>query len=94
MDHKDIPEAAFGYVCANDVFLSGWGQSDGKNNRLIFPCDTPEDVDAVLENCNARSDFRRVTWSYEKPDLDLQANYYEVKTIDDYPRMFEAGYFS
>jgi hypothetical protein len=94
MTRKDIPEANCGYVCATDSFMSGWGPAKGLNNRLIFVCETPEDVDAVFGNCENRSEFKRVTWSRNKPSLNNSRNFYQVKTKEEMPNFYKAGYFS
>ena len=94
MTRNDIPEAKCGYVCATDSYMSGWGPASGKNNRLIFVCDTPEEADAVRGNCEARSEFKRVTWNAKKPSLNNSRNFYQVKTKEDYPNWYKAGYFS
>ena len=87
-----VPDAPL-YVCATDSFLSGWGHSQGLKNRLIFPCYSGEEVDIVEDNCLSRSDMKHVTICTSKPRLSKQKYYAQVKTIDDYPRFYEAGYF-
>lgn len=93
MTHHDIPKASAGYICATDKFLSGWGKSEGRNNRLIFPCNSLEDVQAVMGNCEARSEFVRVTHCIRKPKLDNWTNFYQVKTKEDYPNWFKKNFF-
>ena len=39
LTHADIPAAPF-YVTCTDKFMSGWGPTGGRNNRLVFVCAT------------------------------------------------------
>ncbi len=85
--HESIPNAPF-YVCCTDSFMCS-----GRKNRLIFPCDSAEEAEIVENNALARKDQKRVTLCTAKPKLNLNLNEYQVKTKNDYPSWYVAGYF-
>ena len=93
MTHFDIPKSKVGYICATDKALSRWGLSEGRYNRFIFPCNSLEDVQAVIENCHSRPEFIRVIHCLTKPKLNNWLNFYQVKTKEDYPNHYKPGYF-
>lgn len=65
---SEIPSARF-YVLANDSFMSGWGQAEGKTNTVILPCTDWEEAKTVEANARARSEMRRVRITGAKPTL-------------------------
>jgi hypothetical protein len=81
------------YVCATDRFMSGWGYAKDTTNRLIFPCNSRDEVDAVMDNCENRQDFIRVTLCHKKPSL-RRGVYYQLKTKESSPNFYKPGYFS
>ncbi len=88
--HNSIPEAKY-YVCCTDSFVSRG--CNGYNNRLIFPCASMKEAEIVEDNALARDDQKRVTLCSSKPKLNLNVNKYQVKTKNDYPSWYVAGYF-
>lgn len=56
---SEVPEAPF-YVQARDRFLSGWGQSEGKDNWVLLPCKTAMEAAVVQKNAKSRSDMEEV----------------------------------
>ena len=72
-----IPKAPF-YVTSTDRFMSGWGASRGKNNRLIFPCSTLAEAERVEAYALRRSDQMNVRIASRKPRLNLTANLYQL----------------
>jgi len=79
---SEIPEALF-YVCATDTFLSGWGKSDGRNNRVILPCVSYMEAERVEAYARSQSDMRRVTICGSKPTLRNQYNTYSLMDRSD-----------
>lgn len=64
----EIPSARF-YVLANDAFMSGWGEAEGKINTLVLPCTDWEEAKTVEANARARSEMRRIRITGSKPTL-------------------------
>jgi len=90
---SEIP-VAYAYVCTTDRFMSGWGPAEGRNNRLIFVCHSPEDVEAVFDNAEARDDQKLVTFCRSKPRLDNSRNFYQLKDRKSSESWYVSGYFS
>jgi len=70
---SEIPEAPY-YVTCLDTFLSGWGEADGKANRLILPCQDFAEAEVVCDNARGRSDMKSVhihTGKLSLSDFDL-----------------------
>lgn len=63
---SQIPDAPY-YAVAKDEFMSGWGRSEGKDNWVVFPCDSMEEAEIVKENLKNRSDMRRARINKNKP---------------------------
>lgn len=82
------------YVTMTDKFMSGWGEAQGKINKLIFICDNYKQAEIVEQNAMARSEFKYINITTNKPHYSKQRYYAQVKTIDDYPRWYEANYFN
>lgn len=89
-----VPDDALCYVTATDEFLSGWGYSKGKKNRLIFPCYDELEAQIVYDNLEARDDMKRINISSRKPDYSLNRYFVQVKTEEDYPNFYREGYFN
>ncbi len=65
---SEIPDAPF-YVTTTDRFMSGWGESRGKRNRLIFPCASLREVAQVEWYAKSRSDQKNVRICTTKPRI-------------------------
>ena len=87
--HHDIPCAPF-YVCALDTFMSGWGLSDGRNNRVILPCADRDEALAVADIARSRSEMKYVTVKESKPSLDINLNTYSLMTRETARAWFPA----
>ena len=74
---RDIPPAPY-YVTGTDTFMSYWGHSEGKANRVILPCDNHAEALRVAEYARSRSEMRRVNITSRKPRLDTRANTYSL----------------
>ncbi len=79
----EIPDAPY-YVCANDKFMSGWGDARGKINTLIFPCDTILEVDRIMNVLESNDSMRYVRVCYTKPRLKPSGYLYQVKESKDW----------
>lgn len=81
------------WVTMTDRFMSGWGQADGKNNKLVFVCVNGTEAETVAENARNRSDMKYVNICYTKPHYSPASNFVQIKTKADYPSWYEPGYF-
>lgn len=62
-----IPAAPY-YVLTTDSFLSNWqGVNRGLRNCPVVPCQTYEQVVAVMDYARARSDQKNVRYTMRKP---------------------------
>jgi hypothetical protein len=48
------------YVVMNDDFMSGWGQAEGKINKLVILCESLEEAKIVMGNALARKEMKYV----------------------------------
>lgn len=90
------------YVTTTDKFMSGWGRSENLINKLIFICDSFEEALIVEDNARNRIDQKYVSINYSPPKFYrktkgtdyIVGNYYvQIKTKEDYPAWYRAGYF-
>ena len=65
-ERSEIPDA-YGYVLANDSFLSGWGLAEGKINTVILPVNSEAEAEIVMTNARRRRDMLRVRYVMNKP---------------------------
>jgi len=81
------------YVTMTDNFMSGWGEAEGKTNKLVFVCDTQHQARIVYENAQAREDMDKIDISTSKPYYDKKRFYTQFKDINEYPSWYKDGYF-
>lgn len=86
----DIPAAPY-YVTCTDRFMGGWGYAKGRNNRLIFVCETQAEAWIVHDNATGRNDQKNVHVCTRKPKLDHYTNMYQVKTKETCGAWYEEG---
>jgi hypothetical protein len=55
------------YVTMTDKYLSGWGVSEGKTNKLIIECETIEQAEQIERAARRRSEMRYVNIRTTKP---------------------------
>jgi len=55
------------YVTMTDKYLSGWGMSENKTNKLIIECDTIEQAEKIERSARNRSEMRYVNIRTTKP---------------------------
>ena|SRR5215211_2083295 len=91
--HDEIPDAPF-YVVSRDRFLSGWGNSEGKDNILIIPCDDGDEACIVATNARNRTDQEAVRIFQFKPTLLNNKNTYSLLTKETGARWYRPGAFS
>ncbi len=81
------------YVSMNDTAMSGWGEAEGKTNRVVFICDDLDEAKIVEQNAEARSDMKYININLEKPRYSKQKYLVQWKTKDDYPAWYRPGAF-
>ena len=81
------------YVSMTDTFLSGWGYSKDRINKLIFKCDTLEEALIVEENAKNRTDQKYVNLCSRKPYYNNDRYYVQIKTKEVYPCWYKKGFF-
>lgn len=81
------------FVTMKDTFLSGWGESQGKDNILVFPCSTYEEAENVFNNSRARTDMTDQKIRITYPRYDERFYYVQRKTKEEAPRWYEKDYF-
>lgn len=80
------------YVTMIDVFMSGWGRSKGKRNKLALICDSMEEAKIVAENAKNRAEMMYVHIT-EKRVKPSHVQYLQYKDKNDMPKMYIPGAF-
>lgn len=81
------------WVTMTDPFMSGWGRSEGRKDKLIFICDSYDEALIVAENAENRGDQKRVNIRSSKPCYNSARYFSDYKTKADYPSWYQKGYF-
>lgn len=81
------------YVTMTDKFMSGWGNAQGKINKLVFVCESLTEARIVAENAENRKDQKYINITSNKPYYSPSRYYAQVKTREEYPKWYEAGAF-
>ena len=82
------------YVTMTDKVLSGWGEADGKINKLIFECENRIEAETVMDNARNRGDMNRINLCINKPNYSSNRYYAQTKTKEEYPSWYKKGYFN
>lgn len=90
---SDIPQRPY-YVTCIDPFMSGWGQSAGKENMLILPCVSYEQAQIVATNAENRGDQEKIRISDRKPTLNKHKYHYSLHGPHSYKRWYRDGGFT
>ena len=56
------------YVTMTDKYLSGWGMSENKTNKLIIECETIEQAEQIERVARYRDEMRYVNIRTTKPN--------------------------
>lgn len=84
------------WVTMTDRFMSGWGHSEDKINKLILSCDSHAEALIVAENAENRSDMEDIEILNSEPsylDDKFFVNYHG-KDQGDYLSWFKPGWFA
>jgi hypothetical protein len=82
------------WVSMTDKFMSGWGMSDKRTNKLVIECDSYNEALIVEQNAKDRSEMKFVNICMNKPRYN--SSYYRVDYHDktDYASWFIPLYFA
>ncbi len=68
------------YIIATDEFMSGWGRSENKTNKLIFCCETEDEALNVRWNLVRRKDMKNIEVRKIKPKYSAKLNFVQYYT--------------
>ncbi len=77
------------YVTMTDKFMSDWGMAQGKINKLVFECETLEDVEKVQKKAERREEMKYVNFCIRKPYYNSNTHYVQFKDKEDYPQWYK-----
>ena len=60
------------YVTMTDSFMSGWGLSKNKTNKLVVECDSLQDAEVVCNNAKLREEMQRIKICKNKPSYNIK----------------------
>lgn len=81
------------YVTMTDEFMSGWGKSENKINRLVFECESEVEAKVVYQNAKDRGDQTHIHIRKTKPHYSKEKFYVQFKDKDSCPHWYKADYF-
>lgn len=82
------------FVTATDSYMSGWGNAQGKTNKLVFGCTSYDQAETVEGNLKARDEMKYVNICVTKPRYNERR--YLVQWYfpgGEYPDFYKKGYF-
>lgn len=81
------------WVTMTDKFMSNWGRSENRINKLVFECETMEEAFIVESNALNRSDQKNVNICSNKPYYNNKRYFTQIKNKEIYPSWYEKDYF-
>lgn len=81
------------YVTMTDNFMSGWGNAQGKTNKLVFECENMKEAKTVESNAHKRDEMTYVSIRSTKPYYDNNRYMTQFKTKEDYPKWYQENAF-
>lgn len=76
------------WVTMTDKFLSYWGMSKDKINKLVLECETWEEVQKVKRYSKTRSEMKYVSISTKKPYYNKERYYTNYHDKNDYTNWY------
>lgn len=76
------------YVVMTDNFMSGWGRSAGKTNKLVLECASRGEAQTVKRNAEDREDMRAIKIVTEKPVFGSDQYYVSWADKTTYPTWY------
>ena len=77
------------YVTMTDRFMSGWGLSEGKINKLVFECSDRMEAERVMDYAERRKDQSYINLRTTRPSYPTRTHYTQFKTKTDYPNWYK-----
>jgi hypothetical protein len=77
------------YVTMTDRYMSGWGQAQGRDNKLVIETDSYEEAEIVYNNAIRRPEMKYVNITDRKPRYPNAKVSWHDKS--DYGRWFIRG---
>ena len=87
-DGSDIPKKRY-YVTMTDKFLSGWGHSKGRINKLVIGTNDYQLARTIAKNGRERSEMRFVNIRSSKPYYDKRTHTISYKDAEDLGRIWK-----
>jgi hypothetical protein len=81
------------YVTMTDRFLSFWGTSKDKINKLVFICENYQEAETVYNNAVNRTDQKHINICTVKPYYNNKRYYVQFKDKTIYPCWYKPNYF-
>lgn len=79
------------YVTMTDEFMSGWGPAKGKENILIFECQSEEEAKKLKNYAQKREEMHNVFISDVIPPFNELNYYVQIKNRTDSPMWYKKG---
>lgn len=77
------------YVTMTDKFLSGWGLSQGKINKLVLTCDSYDEALKVFYHAEKRDDMKYINITSRKPCYNQNRYFVSWHDKNDYPTWYK-----
>jgi hypothetical protein len=77
------------FVTMTDKFMSNWGMSDNRTNKLVIECDSMEEANIVYNNACKRHEMKYVNIVYHKPYYNKNYYYTNYHDKTDYSGWFK-----
>jgi len=81
------------WVTMTDKFMSNWGLSENRINKLVFECENFNEARIVAENAENRSDQKYINICSNKPYYNNKRYFVQIKNKEIYPSWYEKDYF-
>jgi len=81
------------WVTMTDKFMSNWGRSENKINKLVFECESLKDARIVEDNARNRTDQKNINICGRKPYYNKNNYFVQIKNKEIYPSWYEENYF-
>lgn len=77
------------YVTMNDKFMSGWGESKGRINKLVLVCSDYSEAERVFNHAKSRGDMSFINIRSTRPYYSSARYYVQFKTREDMPNWYK-----
>jgi len=82
------------YVSMTDKFMSGWGQAQGRINKLVIECDNMREAEIVEQNAQNRTEMKYINICMTKPRYNSKRYLVSEHDKTDYATWFKPGAFN